>query len=230
MDLKSEDSSSQGGGSSGYLADISNTSSYAVPVFSIFDDGYDADKESFDSRDMEPTTYSGSSEGDNGRNVDRSSRFSERENSRDDRSSGSSERENSRDDRSSGSSEGDNSNINGSGESLSRELDNVGSNNYEKLKAIACVTHSLTPGSIMGIMSSIRRSFDGIVEQIDVSYYGAGLGIREYSHYRVLIFLIHVQFKQPGLLQPLDPYPWLLMFTGHGNFPGPSDKPTLIII
>jgi len=53
MDLKSEDSSSKGGGSSGYLADISNTSSYAVPVFSMFDDGYDADIESFDSGDME---------------------------------------------------------------------------------------------------------------------------------------------------------------------------------
>jgi len=80
---------------------------------------------------------------------------------------------------------------------LSRELDNVGSNNYEKLKAIACVIHSLTPGSIMGIMSSIRRYFDGVVEQIGVSYCGAGLGIRGY---RVLNFLIHVQRKQPGSL------------------------------
>jgi len=244
MDLKS--SSSQEGGSSGYLADISNTSSYAVPVFSIFDDGYDADRESFDSGDLEPTAYSGSSEGDNGRNVDRSGGSAERKNSRDDRSNGSSERENSRDDRSSRSSERENSrddrsngssegeygrDINGSSESLSRELDNVGSNNYEKLKAIACVIHSLTPGSIMGIMSSIRRYFDGVVEQIGVSYCGAGLGIRGY---RVLNFLIHVQRKQPGSLYihpPSNPsYPWIWICACNNNGSDPNDKQLTLII
>jgi len=118
---------------------------------------------------------------------------------------------------------------------LSRELDNVGSNNYEKLQAIACVTHSLTPGSIMGIMSSIRRYFYGIVEQIDVSYCGAGLGIRGY---RVLNFLIHVQCKQPGLLSihPLSnpSYPWIWICACNDNGSDPNDKlgvqPTLIII
>ena len=77
-EFKSESSSSLGG-SSGYLADISNTTSYAVSEFSIFDDGYDADRSrshDCDSRNMDFDSYSESSEGDD---VDGSSESSSRE-------------------------------------------------------------------------------------------------------------------------------------------------------
>jgi len=168
MDLKSEDSSSQGGGSSGYLADISNTSSYFVPVFSIFDDGYDADRESFDSGDVDSAPYSGSSEGDSSTDIDTRS----------------------------GSSEGDNSgsDVNESSESLSREIDNVGSNKFETLEADLLVSYSLTPRSIIGIMSSIRRYFYGTVEQININYCGNCHGIGGFD---ILKFRVYVRRRQP---------------------------------
>jgi len=158
-EFESESSSSLGG-SSGYVADISNTTSYAVSEFSRFDDGYDADRSDFDS-------CSESSEGDD---VD-----------------GSSE-----------SSEGDD--VDGNSESSSREMDNVGSNDYvtcRKLKVLVTDSFRFTPASIMGLVSSFREflSLDYTIERIQ--YCGNDRTDEGY----ILRFDVYTRTrsKQPGL-------------------------------
>lgn len=151
-ELESEGSSSLGG-SSGYLADISNSSSYAVSEFSMFDDGYDADRShDCDSRNMDFDSYSEFSEEDD---------------------------------------------VDGSSESSSREVNNVGFNDYvtcHKLTVVVTDSFQFTPESIMEIMSSFRMALlDGIIERFQ--YCGNDHTDGGY----ILYFYIHVRSKPPVL-------------------------------